>query len=108
MPGINHGLKLGMGKTQYEQKLAVNSGYWHMYRYNPMLEEEGKNPFILDSKEPDWNMFSDFLSGEVRYTSLRKTFPAEAARLEEQALKNAQWRYKSYQRMASMDYSEES
>jgi pyruvate-ferredoxin/flavodoxin oxidoreductase len=106
-PCINHGLKLGMGKTQYEQKLAVDAGYWHLYRFNPLLEEEGKNPFILDSKEPDWSQFNNFLNGEVRYTSLKKAFPAEAARLEVHALKNAKWRYDSYKRMAAMEYSHE-
>jgi pyruvate-ferredoxin/flavodoxin oxidoreductase len=104
-PCINHGLRAGMGKTQLEQKLAVEAGYWHLYRYNPLLEEEGKNPFILDSKEPDWSQFTNFLDGEVRYTSLRKAFPSEAARLEAFALKNAKWRYESYKRMAAMDYS---
>ncbi|NCA85755.1 MAG: pyruvate:ferredoxin (flavodoxin) oxidoreductase [Clostridia bacterium] len=104
-PCINHGIRAGMGKTQEEEKRAVESGYWHLYRYNPALEEEGKNPFQLDSKEPDWNAFGDFLNGEVRYTSLHQAFPAEAEILTKEALKNAQWRYKSYQRMAAMDFS---
>ncbi|MFP4470781.1 MAG: pyruvate:ferredoxin (flavodoxin) oxidoreductase [Bacteroidales bacterium] len=104
-PCINHGLRAGMGKTQEEEKRAVESGYWHLYRYNPQLEEEGKNPFQLDSKEPEWDKFKDFLNGEVRYTSLRKAFPAEAAILEEEALKNAKWRYESYKRLAAMDFS---
>jgi len=103
-PCINHGIRLGMGKTQYEQELAVNSGYWQLYRYNPLLEEEGKNPFQLDSKEPDWSKFQDFLKGEVRYASLKKAFPGEAARLDAMAEQNARWRYQTYQRLATMEY----
>ncbi|WP_286156137.1 pyruvate:ferredoxin (flavodoxin) oxidoreductase, partial [Parabacteroides goldsteinii] len=78
-PCINHGLKKGMGKSQQEEADAVACGYWHLWRYNPALEEEGKNPFSLDSKEPDWSKFQDFLKGEVRFASLTKQFPAEAA-----------------------------
>jgi pyruvate-ferredoxin/flavodoxin oxidoreductase len=104
-PCINHGLRAGMGKTQEESKRAVESGYWHLYRYNPALEAEGKNPFQLDSKEPDWNKFGEFLKGEVRYTSLHQAFPAEAEVLTKEALKNAKWRYESYKRLASMDFS---
>ena len=100
-PCINHGLKLGMGKTQLETKLAVEAGYWHTYRYNPLLEAEGKNPFELDSKEPDWSKFQDFLKSEVRYTSLQKSFPEEAEKLFERAEKDAKWRYNSYKRLAS-------
>jgi pyruvate-ferredoxin/flavodoxin oxidoreductase len=106
-PCINHGIRLGMGKTQYEQKLAVEAGYWQMYRYNPLLEQEGNNPFQLDSKEPDWSKFQDFLDGEVRYTSLKKAFPGEAARLDAMALQNARWRYETYRRLASMEYSKQ-
>jgi pyruvate-ferredoxin/flavodoxin oxidoreductase len=104
-PCINHGLRLGMDKSQEEQKLAVEAGYWQLYRYNPMLEKEGKNPFELDSKEPDWSKFQEFLGGEVRYTSLKKAFPKEAAELFKAAEENAKWRYNSYRRMAAMDYS---
>jgi pyruvate-ferredoxin/flavodoxin oxidoreductase len=104
-PCINHGLREGMGKTQAQTKDAVTSGYWHLYRYNPLLEIEGKNPFILDSKEPDWTKFQDFLHSEVRYTSLIKAFPAEAKVLFKAAEENAKWRYKSYQRLAAMEYS---
>jgi len=106
-PCINHGLREGMGKTQAQEKAAVEAGYWHLYRYNPLLEKEGKNPFILDSKEPDWTKFQDFLHSEVRYTSLTKSFPGEAEVLFKAAEENAKWRYKSYQRLAAMEYQPE-
>ncbi len=100
-PCINHGLRLGMGKTQLETKLAVEAGYWHNYRFNPLLEAEGKNSFQLDSKEPDWNKFQEFLKNEVRYTSLKKSFPEVADNLFKQAEEDAKWRYNSYKRLAS-------
>jgi pyruvate-ferredoxin/flavodoxin oxidoreductase len=103
-PCINHGLRAGMGKTQEEMKKAVEAGYWHLYRYNPVLEDEGKNPFKLDSKEPDWEKFQEFLNGEVRYTSLRKTFPAEADILFKAAEENAKWRHAHYKRLSDMEY----
>jgi pyruvate-ferredoxin/flavodoxin oxidoreductase len=99
-PCINHGLRAGMSKTQTQQKLAVECGYWQMYRYNPMLEAEGKNPFQLDSKEPDWSKFQDFILSEVRYSSLKKQCPAEADELFRAAEENAKWRYNSYKRLA--------
>lgn len=101
-PCINHGLRDGMGRTQAQTKLAVEAGYWQTYRYNPLLEAEGKNPFQLDSKEPDWSKFQDFLHTEVRYTSLIKAFPKEAEVLFKAAEENAKWRYKVYQRLAAM------
>ena len=104
-PCINHGLRNGMGKSQAQTKDAVEAGYWQMYRYNPLLEAEGKNPFQLDSKEPDWSKFQDFIKSEVRYTSLLQAFPQEAAVLFKAAEENAKWRYKTYQRFAAMDYS---
>jgi pyruvate-ferredoxin/flavodoxin oxidoreductase len=104
-PCINHGLRSGMDKSQEEQKRAVDSGYWHLYRYNPLLEKEGKNPFELDSKEPDWTKFQEFLNSEVRYTSLKKAFPKEADELFRAAEENAKWRYNGYKRLASMDFS---
>ncbi len=104
-PCISHGLKKGMGSAQWEEKQAVESGYWHLWRFNPELEEQGKNPFILDSKEPDWSKFQDFLSREVRYTSLEKGFPEESDELYALAQESAVWRYKSYQRMLAADYS---
>jgi pyruvate-ferredoxin/flavodoxin oxidoreductase len=102
-PCINHGLHLGMGATQMEEKLAVECGYWHLYRYHPMWENEGKNPFKLDSKEPDWSKFQAFLKGEVRYTSLLKTFPNEAEELFRRTEEFAQWRYNSYKRLANVN-----
>jgi pyruvate-ferredoxin/flavodoxin oxidoreductase len=104
-PCINHGIKGGMGKSQYEEKYAVESGYWHLFRYNPELESENKNPFVMDSKEPDWSKIDDFIKSEIRYLSLTKSFPEEADRLFKLAKENLVWRYKSYQRMANMDYA---
>ena len=98
-PCINHGLKKGMGKAQEEQAEAVKCGYWHLWRYNPALEAEGKNPFSLDSKEPNWEGFKDFLKGEVRYASVMKQYPEEAEELFQAAEDNAKWRYNSYKRM---------
>ncbi|WP_439183585.1 pyruvate:ferredoxin (flavodoxin) oxidoreductase [Carboxylicivirga taeanensis] len=106
-PCIAHGLKTGMGKTQAEGKNAVECGYWHLYRFNPQLEEEGKNPFTLDSKEPQWDKFQSFLNNEVRYTALAKSFPEEAKELFQQAEKNAKWRYSGYKRLSELNYSEE-
>ena len=103
-PCISHGLKAGMGKAQSEQKRAVECGYWHLYRFDPRLEAEGKNPMTLDSKEPDWTKFQEFLQGEVRYTSLLKQFPAEAAELFKSAEENARWRYNGYKRMADQQF----
>ncbi|HNY63598.1 MAG TPA: pyruvate:ferredoxin (flavodoxin) oxidoreductase [Bacteroidales bacterium] len=99
-PCINHGLRAGMGKTQNQQKLAVECGYWHLWRYNPELEAEGQNPFVLDSKEPDWSKFQDFINSEVRYSSLKGTFPEEAEVLFKKTEENAKWRYEKYKKMA--------
>lgn len=99
-PCINHGLKNGMGKTQREEKLAVECGYWHLYRFNPALETEGKNPFTLDSKEPDWTKFQEFIKGEIRYSSLLKTFPGEASELFGLTEEFAKLRLASYKRLA--------
>ena len=106
-PCINHGLKKGMGKSQAEEKEAVACGYWHLWRYNPALEAEGKNPFTLDSKEPDWSKFQDFLKGEVRFASVAKQYPAEAAELFAAAEENAKWRLRSYKRMAAENWDVE-
>jgi pyruvate-ferredoxin/flavodoxin oxidoreductase len=106
-PCIAHGLRDGMGKTQAQTKSAVEAGYWHMYRFNPLLEAEGKNPFILDSKEPDWTKFQGFLASEVRYTSLQKAFPHEAEILFKAAEENAKWRYNTYKKLAAVEEKEE-
>ena len=108
-PCINHGLKIkgGMGKSQAEEGRAVECGYWHLWRYNPALAAEGKNPFSLDSKEPDWSKFHDFLMGEVRYLSVKKAYPNEAEELFAEAQKMAQQRYKTYVRQTKMDWSDE-
>ena len=103
-PCINHGIKGGMARTQTVGKEAVACGYWHLWHYNPLLEEQGKNPFVLDSKEPDWSKFREFLLKEVRYTSLQKSFPAEADELFAAAEENAKWRYNGYKRLAQMEY----
>ena len=103
-PCINHGIKGGMTRTQTVGKQAVECGYWHLWHYNPMLEEQGKNPFVYDSKEPDWSKFRDFLMKEVRYTSLVKAFPTEAEELFKAAEENAKWRYAGYQRLAKLEY----
>ena len=103
-PCISHGLKAGMGRSQEEETKAVACGYWHLWRYNPALEEEGKNPFSLDSKEPDWDKFNDFLMGEVRYATVQKQYPAEAAELFAAAKANARWRYNNYRRLAQQQW----
>ncbi|MCD3216648.1 pyruvate:ferredoxin (flavodoxin) oxidoreductase [Clostridium botulinum C] len=98
-PCINHGLKVGMACSQLEEKKAVECGYWGLYRYNPQLAEQGKNPFILDSKEPKGN-FKDFLLGEVRYASLKKARPEQADELYAQTEKDAMERLETYKRLA--------
>ncbi|MBU3805173.1 MAG: pyruvate:ferredoxin (flavodoxin) oxidoreductase, partial [Candidatus Cellulosilyticum pullistercoris] len=103
-PCISHGLKEGMGRSSANQDQAVKCGYWHLYRYNPMLKEEGKNPFILDSKEPTAN-FRDFLMGQVRYSALAKQFPEQAEELFTLTEKYAKERYEDYKRIAAQSYS---
>ena len=97
-PCINHGIKAGMGKAQEEQRKAVAAGYWDLYRYNPQLKEEGKNPFSLDSKEPT-ESFQDFLKGEVRYASLAKAAPDVAEELFAKTEQDAKERRLSYVRL---------
>ncbi|MFC2099208.1 pyruvate:ferredoxin (flavodoxin) oxidoreductase [Candidatus Bipolaricaulota bacterium] len=101
-PCINQGLKKGMGKSQEEEKLAVEAGYWPLYRYDPRLKDEGKNPFQFDSKEPTGD-FQEFLMGEVRYASLHQTFPEEAKRLNAQLEEEYKERYETYKRMAEAE-----
>jgi pyruvate-ferredoxin/flavodoxin oxidoreductase len=98
-PCINQGILAGMGKTQAEEDLAVKSGYWPLYRYNPALKAEGKNPFSLDCKKPDGTI-RDFLAGEIRYASLKKTFPEEAARLDAMLEEYVNSRYETLAKMA--------
>lgn len=99
-PCINHGIKVGMGRTQHEEAKAVECGYWHLWRFNPEEEDAGKNGFHLDSKEPDWSKFQDFIMGEVRYNSLLKTFPEEAKELFEKTQQFAQIRYDGYKKLS--------
>ena len=98
-PCINHGIKAGMGKTQRREKEAVASGYWHLWRFNPLLATEGKNPFTLDSRDPE-ESFQEFLQGEVRYASLKKAFPESADQLYAEAEEAARERLESYKKMA--------
>ncbi len=106
-PCINHGLKAkgGMGKSQEEEAKAVECGYWHLWRNNPALAAEGKNPFTLDSKEPQWDKFQDFLEGEVRFLSLKKAAPTEAQELYDACKAAAKRRYQSYVRKTQEDWS---
>ncbi len=98
-PCIEHGMKSSMGLSQLEEKRAVEAGYWHLYRYNPDLKEQGKNPFTLDSKEPSED-FKKFLLGENRYASLKLSFPEKAEQLYAKAEKEAKERFATYQELA--------
>ena len=98
-PCIEHGPKCGMGESQLEMKRAVEAGYWHLYRYNPELKKQGKNPFILDSKEPTGDLRA-FMRGEVRYSSLETSFPQQAAELFDKAEADAKERLENYKRLA--------
>ncbi len=100
-PCINHGIKQGLTNSQEVEKQAVECGYWHLYRYNPALEAQEKNPFTLDSKAPQWEKFRDYIMDEIRFSSLKKAFPTEAEELFKATEDNARWRYNSYLRMAS-------
>ena len=106
-PCIAHGLKEGMGKSQTEEKLATEVGYWPILRFDPRLAEKGKNPLQLDSKSPAWDKYEEFLKRERRYTTLLAEFPDHAKVLFEMNLKNAKDTWNFYKRMASMDYSTE-
>ncbi|MDT8902623.1 pyruvate:ferredoxin (flavodoxin) oxidoreductase [Anaeroselena agilis] len=99
-PCLNHGIMAGMGKSQAQAKRAVESGYWALFRYNPQLKESGKNPFMLDSKEPTAS-FQDFIKSEVRYTALARQFPAAAQSLFEKAERDARERLETYKRLAA-------
>jgi pyruvate-ferredoxin/flavodoxin oxidoreductase len=99
-PCINHGLKGGMSHCQTEIANAVKAGYWQLYRHNPSLKAEGKNPFVLDSKEPDFANFRDYLMGEVRYSSLAKLYPDRADEMFEKTRHDAMERYEFYKRLS--------
>ncbi|MDU6791778.1 MAG: thiamine pyrophosphate-dependent enzyme, partial [Anaerococcus sp.] len=98
-PCINHGIRIGMGKSQFREKQAVDAGYWHLWRFDPRLAEDGKNPFQLDSREPK-ESFQEFIQGEVRYSSLKRSFPETADQLYQEAEKAAKDRYETYKRLA--------
>lgn len=102
-PCISHGIKSGMGTSMAEEKKAVESGYWHLYRYNPMLKLQGANPFTLDSKEPS-KPYKDFITGEIRYSQLMKAFPEAAEELFNSSEQNAKERFEMYKRYAEMKY----
>ena len=106
-PCINHGIKKGMSKSQHEMKLATECGYWPIFRYNPLLEKEGKNPLVLDCKEPKWELYQEYLKGETRYLTLTKTNPEEAKALFEKNELDSQKRWRQYKRLANLDYSDE-
>ena len=98
-PCINHGIKKGMGKSQANIKDAVDSGYWHLYRFNPQLKKQGRNPFILDSKAPT-KPFRDFIMGQNRYASLAKEFPQKADKLFAMTEEDAKEKYENYKKLA--------
>ncbi len=98
---INHGIKNGLNNPMNQMKKAVECGYWHLWRYNPELKAEGKNPFTLDSKEPNSDLFRDFINTETRYTSLAKLFPEKAEELFEQAKQDSVARYQTYVEMTN-------
>lgn len=100
-PCISHGIRIGMGKSMQTIKDAVKAGYWHLYRYNPELKKEGKNPFILDSKEPTGS-FREFIMGQVRYNSLAKAYPKESEELFEMAEQQARERYLTYKTLSEL------
>ena len=105
-PCINHGIKGGMKIAQTEEKKAVQAGYWHLYRYNPSLKLEGKNPFTMDSKAPTAD-YKEFLMGEVRYNALARQNPERAEKLFDKAVKNAKDRYDYLLRYAKLYNNEE-
>ena len=105
-PCINHGIKLGMSKAMTEEERAVKAGYWHLFRFNPQLATEGKNPFSLDSKAPTED-YQEFLDGEVRYNSLKRANPERAAMLFTKAEENAKARYKHLEKLVKLYSIEE-
>ena len=107
-PCIEHGISTGMAEAQSESARAVTCGYWNLFRYNPELEEQGKVPFQLDSKKPDFDMFIDFLNKETRYSSLKRSFPEDAEVLFQAARQDAERRYAIYQMQTQFHLSTES
>ena len=101
-PCINHGIKGGMGIAQLEEKKAVEAGYWNIFRYDPRLADEGKNPFMLDGKAPSAS-YRDFIMGEVRYNSLTRAFPERAEKLFAEAEEGAEKKYAHLQKLASLE-----
>ena len=104
-PCINHGMRKGMGKSQVEAKLAVECGYWTLLRFDPRRAEEGLNPLQIDSKEPNWDLYDEYLMGETRYAQLKNINPEKAEALLAENKKEAMRRYAMYQKYLSMDYS---
>ncbi|MEW9122922.1 MAG: pyruvate:ferredoxin (flavodoxin) oxidoreductase [Thermotaleaceae bacterium] len=102
-PCVSHGIKTGMGTSVVQEKKAVEAGYWHLYRYDPRLKDQGKNPFIMDSKEPKAS-FREFIEGEIRYSQIMNTFPEIADGLFTEAEKHARDRYDTYRRLSEMQY----
>ncbi|URZ17097.1 pyruvate:ferredoxin (flavodoxin) oxidoreductase [Clostridium felsineum] len=100
-PCISHGIKTGMGTSIAEEKKAVESGYWHLFRYNPLLKAEGKNPFVLDSKEPT-SPYKGFIEGEIRYASLKKLFPDRLDAAFKQSEEDAKERYLLYKKLSEL------
>ncbi len=106
-PCIAHGIKGGMGQSGNQGELATKCGYWPIYTYDPRLEKEGKNPIKITGKEPNWDLYEDFLMNEVRYASLKKSNPEHAQALFDQNKKDAQRRYRQLKRLAAADFSDE-
>lgn len=98
---IAHGIRAGLGSTPHEAKKAVDAGYFHLFRFNPALTEQGKNPFLLDSREPGLS-YEEFLNGEIRYDSLRRSHPKEAEKLFEKAARQAKERYRYLSRLRDL------
>src|SRR5690606_4285472 len=98
-PCISHGIKTGMGTSMMEERKAVETGYWHLYRFDPRLKAEGKNPFILDSKDPEGS-YQDFIRGEIRYSTLKNVFPEYAEDMYELSEKHAKERFRKYKALS--------
>lgn len=104
-PCIEHGIKGGLKNSSSQAKLATECGYWPTFRFDPRRLENGENPLVVDSKEPSWDKYEEFLLSENRYARLRQVNPTEAKSLLDKNLKDAMNRWNYYQRMLSMDYS---